>query len=173
MDRAFDRRVEAGAQAGQRLGIGVHDLVEHFGHLAGERALQREELVAHRADRKDIAPVIDETAAGNLLRRHVVDGPHEHALMREPGSGHADDPEVQHLDAAFAVHHEVGRLDVAMDDAGAMRVRQPGAEPLHHLEPLGQRNRVAAANQLGQRFTGHVLHGDERPLRRTRRTRRR
>jgi hypothetical protein len=33
-------------------------------------------------------------------------------------------PKFQHLDQALAGHHDVGRLEVAMDDADGMRGRQ-------------------------------------------------
>jgi hypothetical protein len=53
-----------------------------------------------------------ECAAGGRIRRLVVRG----GRVRDSG-----DAEVQHLDIAVVAHHDVFRLDVAMDDARGVR----------------------------------------------------
>ena len=62
---------------------------------------------------------------------------HKIRLLRERvgGVGEAGDAEVSDLDAAVAKHHDVLRLDVAVDDAARMRVR----ERLHDLRDEVQR----------------------------------
>ena len=164
VDGADDPGVEARNQHGCRLGLGVHDLVEHVRHFAREGALVGEDLVQHRPDGEHVAAQIDGATAGDLLRRHVVDGADEHAVRGQPGPGHADDAEVEDLQrTAVAVDHQVGRLDVAMDHARLVGVGQTRAQALHHLELAHERDRLAAPNQLRQRLAADELHRDERP----------
>ena len=78
--------------------------------------------------------------------------------MRRPG-----DPEVENLDDSFGIHHQVGGLDVAMDQARLVRVREAATELLDEVQLLGERERRPPPNELVQRLARNVLHGDVRP----------
>src|SRR5262249_24847237 len=101
-------------------------------------------------------------AAEDLLRGHV-------RRRAEPGPGLrqvgerlvARDAEIHQLHAAGARHHDVGRLDVAVDDAAVMRVIER-ARDLHgddrgdvEGEPAAPLEEVVEVDAL------HVLHHDE------------
>ena len=70
-----------------------------------------------------------------------------------PESPTRTDPEVQDLQHAVGVDHQVRRLDVPVDEAGAVRVGQPVGELLEQLQAAGERQPRAVANQLRERFT--------------------
>ena len=110
----------------------------------------------------------------HLLRGHVRDRPQnrpfagrERARGREaplgvtlPRREQLGEAEVEHLHPALSGHHDVGGLEVAVDDAAlvcrAQRLRQGNRDledPLQGQAPLG--------NQLVQRLARHQLHGQE------------
>jgi hypothetical protein len=102
--------------------------------------------------------------AHDLFRRHVVRCPHQH-LALGPGIGidAAGDAEIEHFqDTRVAADHEVGRLDVPVDDAVPVGVGQADAQLLDQCDPPRQRERRAPVHELAQRFTGDELHRDER-----------
>ena len=72
------------------------------------------------------------------------------------------------------VEQEVGGLDVAVDDVRRRgRRRAPTAASRSQRSAVGARDRAApAAQPVGDRAAGEVLHDDERPGRRARRCRR-
>jgi hypothetical protein len=74
------------------------------------------------------------------------------------GSEHPRDAEVHHLDGARLGHHHVGGLQIAVDDARAVRV----GERIEHLHAeMGGLRRVDRPDPLGQVVQGlapHVLH---------------
>ena len=76
--------------------------------------------------------------------------------------GDAGNAEVENLQPAMLIDHEVGRLDVPMNDAGFVRVLQTGAQLHHQPELLRDRHRLAALDLLGQGLAPDVLHHDER-----------
>ena len=162
---AVDDRREVAVDAGDplldRRRPLVEDAVQDAGvDPAGKRLLQRDELVQHGAGGEDVAAVVDD-GTGHLLRAHVVDRPEHHAALRHPRIGQARDAEIEDLQHALGVDHQVGGLDVAVDDAGAVRVCQPRAELLDHQKPLGEGQRRGAAQDLRERLAGDVLHRHE------------
>ena len=109
--------------------------------LALERLLARQHLVEHRAEREDVRARVG-LAAFELLRRHVLKRPEDRALRREaraassaastgppptPAGSPADvqqsSPAPKSSSFAPALRqHDVAGLQVAMDDARAMRL---------------------------------------------------
>ena len=84
-----------------------------------------------------------------------------------PSSGHvafgdARDAEVENLQPPVLIHHQIGRLDVAVNDAGLVRVRQPRAQLRHQLQLLRHRQRRPPLDLLRERLAPDVLHHDER-----------
>ena len=75
--------------------------------------------------------------------------------------GHAGDAEVEDLQQSVGIDHQVGRLDVPVDDAGAVCVGEAIAQFLDQLELARQRERGTLCNDLRQRLAGDVLHRDE------------
>jgi len=92
-------------------------------------------------------------ASAHLLRRHVVAG----AVLRHPRVGLTRDAEIQNLQNAVAIEHQVFRLDVAMDDAGRVRVREARAQVFDERQPAWQRNGRRLDDAL-QGLAGDVLH---------------
>ena len=128
-------------------------------HRAGKR-LVGEQLVGNSADREDVAAKVDRPAK-HLLRRHVVERADQQPSTSCPNSPRGD-AEVEDLDAVRVDHH-VRRLDVAVDDAGAVRMMEPGADLLD--EPTASVPTGSGCRRLidfRQRRAVHVLHGDER-----------
>jgi hypothetical protein len=128
---------------------------------AREGLLVAEQLEHDRAAREDVGAVVDGQAA-HLLRRHVVEAADQGAGVGDAGIGQLGDAEVEDLQAAAPLlDHQVGRLDVAMDDAEAVRVGEPVAQLLEQAQLADQRGRLLAPDPHRQRLAVDVLHGDE------------
>ena len=96
--------------------------------------MPRQHLVKHDTKRPDISALIDRLAA-RLLRTHVRGCPHDHAHLRGGGGQRRGltritfrswiqclgQPEVQHLHRPVVAYLDVGRFQIAVDDACFMR----------------------------------------------------
>ena len=140
----------------------LRDPPEHaVAQPAGEGLPVAEQLEDDGAHREDVAPVVDRQPA-HLLGRHVVEAADERAGVGDPRIGQLRDAEVQDLQpAAPLLHHQVGGLDVAVDDAEGVGVGQPVAELFEEPELAGDRGRLPPPDPRRQRLAVDVLHGDE------------
>ncbi len=84
------------------------------------------------------------------------------APMRRDAGRPRDEPEVEHLDDAVAVDHEVRRLDVAVREARALRLAQAERGGADRRERILDAQR-AAGDALGERRAGDVLHREVQP----------
>ena len=117
-----DRDDAACAQVGQEL----------LGMRSGNRKLVRQGLVRDRRQGPEVAAVVDLGREERLLRAHVAGRPEDQAGRRGEGRRHAvalhrpRDPEVEELDEQASVfvarQEDVGRLQIAVDDAGRVRL---------------------------------------------------
>ena len=143
----------------RKLGLPRCDSVEgRHGRFGVERTAAGQHLVEQGADAEDVAAAVHAPAV-DLLGRHVADGP-EHGLARAARRDAERDAEVhdpRHV--AFRQEH-VGRLDVAVNDAGLVRVTQP----IQHLDDdrdlLRDRQRRALAQPPQQVLPLEQLHHD-------------
>ena len=101
--------------------------------------------------------------AARLLGAEVVDRAHRRAGQRDLGLAEGPrDPEVGDLDPAVAPHEDVGRLDVAVDDAADVR-RVEGLRDLGgHAGGLARRERPVLAQDRGEVLAVDQLHDDVR-----------
>src|SRR5437762_2482257 len=86
-----------------------------------ERLLPGEELIEHDAGREDVRAPIDRLAL-DLFRRHVGRGSDHGAGARRLALlalrlGDAGDAEIGQFGVAAGIDQDIGRLDVAVDDA--------------------------------------------------------
>ena len=105
---------------------------EHVhGVLGVERLAAGDQLVEDDAERIEVGFVGDVAFALALLRRHVGGGADGAVGGGQGGDVEVlGDAEVGELERAVGQDHEVGRLEVAVDDAGLVGVLQGGAELL-------------------------------------------
>ena len=115
-------------------GLAVQDRVEHgTGRGSGKRTLAGDHLVEHRAEREQVRARVDGLPK-RLLGRHVGDGANRRAGTRQLGCGNAEaasrrrivsgagwlslaSPKSSTFELPARGHEQVGRLDVAVDDA--------------------------------------------------------
>ena len=123
--------------------IGAADLVEQNGQrIAGKRLLFSEDVEHHHGESELIGAAIHRLAL-DLFRRHVAGCTHQHA-----GGGHllGDDfghSEIAHFGSHALVDHDVGGLDVTVDDAvfvGVIKGRGGLGEQVHHQGSGGWRH---------------------------------
>ena len=129
-----------------------------------ERHPADEHLVRHDADRVEVRARA-ELLARALLGSHVLrraDGRPRDGQKRsaERGVVRLGDAEVRELDPSLGGHEDVLRLDVAVGDPAALRVRQAREQALEHAHRLGDREVVQV---LAQASALDVLHRDVRP----------
>ena len=141
----------------------VDVLVGHVdGGVAAERLGAREHLEQQQPRSVDVAPGVGD-AALDLLGGEVGHRAQEHPRLRGGrGAGdRAGQPEVGDLDHAVLAQDDVLRLDVAVDQAGAVR----GAQRLQHRVEDVQRGaggqRALGLHDLTQRVPVDQLHGEE------------
>ena len=81
-------------------------------------------------------------------------------ILREVTVLGAGDAEVHHLDVAVGQHHDVLRLDVAVDDLVLMRHGERGADLRANLGDLLGVERAVAADAALEVGAAQVLHND-------------
>ena len=129
---------------------------------------QRQQLVQRRPQRVDVGAVVDHHALGQrLLGAHVAQRADQVAGHRQPRVAlHLGQAEVRHPQAAGRVHQQVGRLDVAVDDAQLVGVVQRLGRldaPLGHAAEVGRVARRRARSTAAAR--GAVSAPARRPPR--------
>ena len=94
---------------------------------AGERRLATEHLVQHTCEAVEVAPTVQAPAPRSLLGAHVGRRSHGKPGLRQAvaarGADGPSDPEVAH-DRVACLKQDVLRLDIAVDHALRVRVRQ-------------------------------------------------
>ena len=150
-------------QAPQGRQVGFHGAAEGLDAVVGgEGRLAGQHLVQGRAQAVDIRAAVDPLMlAAHLLGGHVVDGAHGLPMLGEFGGIQAPgQPEIQdrRFEAVLlAGHHDVGRLQIPMDQAHAVGGVDGFGHGFQHLDLLH------AGEVLGGGFEGlplDELHGD-------------
>ena len=97
-----------------------------------------------------------------LLGGDVLRGADDHAILRDlllvRGVG---DAEIGDFHLARSGDHDVGRLDVAVDHAVAVRHEQAARGLDQYRQQFRRGQRATVAVDVGQRVAGHVLHDEE------------
>ncbi len=127
--------------------------------VAREGHRPRQHLVEEDADGVEVGALVD-PGAPRLFRREVLGGADDGAglgHLADPGPG---DAEVRHLQAPVRVGHHVVRLDVAVDDALAMREAERAEHLAGELDRVADRERPAGDDELLQAPPVEVLHRD-------------
>ncbi len=172
LERAVHHRDELRRQvrrAGAERLVGLrHDLAEDGGGGGAlVRQVVREHLVHHRADGPDVAPVVRRREALRLLRRHVHrrahDAPDERGALARRDLGDAEVDELGHhrrsLDGRSR-EEDVLRLDVAVNDAGAVRRGERAHDGHHDLDHRGGWEPVLADHAVAERLAVEQLLHD-------------
>jgi hypothetical protein len=129
--------------------------------LDGARGLEREPPRQHPVE--DDPERIDIGCGSNrfalrLLGRHVRGRTHQGAGVREGvRAGHTGDAEVGDLGAALLVEHDVRRLQITVDQAPVMRVREPRCDLAGDSVALCVVQRPPRGEPVFQRAAGKVL----------------
>ena len=156
-ERLGDRRIVAR----RRWRVALHDVaVRRLGIGTLVRNPPRHQLVHHRAPREHVGLRRVATLADRLGRR-VAGRAHEDADLREIAIGQSRDSEIGELPAVVAGVQHVRRLDVAMDDALAMRERQRRRQIQPDLHAARERQ-PHAIEPIGERLARQILEHHER-----------
>ena len=128
-----------------------------------KRRLAGEQLVNARAKRIDIVEMSAPLAL-ELLRTHVRECAasaarhryHAHRIAQAAGN-----PKVGHFELATLIHHQISRLEIAMDDVRVVvRVVERIAELAHPIGQFGSLKDLSLliAAQMGKRVAIDVFH---------------
>ena len=143
--------------------LGLFDLVldaDGEGSVPFEGHAARGHLVEDDAQRIDVGPRVHVLAL-DLLRRHVFGRADHHARSRDPLSlERTGDPEIHDADRPLPVDHDVARLEVAVHDAGPMRLGQTLADLEGDVDRGPQPHLAAHADHVLEVFAMDIFHGD-------------
>ena len=149
---------------GQRRGLAVEDGGQGAGRgILLERGPARHHLVEHTAEAEHVRARIDGLALG-LLRRHVLRRAHDSFLGNGGFAGGREglqgQSKVDHLHQPPVRHHDVGGLEVAVDDAGVVS-RGERARDLGGAVEERARRQATRADCVAQGLARDPLHDDE------------
>ena len=132
----------------------LHPVGPDVGQPAGQH-LERQD--SHRVD---VGALVD-VMTHHLLRRHVARGSDGKADRREVGrlARASSKPKVREHCPAVCVDQHVGRLEVAVHDAGVVRVLQPVTD-LTQVAPGGERVERTSVEDVAQRAAADQRHRD-------------
>ena len=153
-DPRHRRRLEV-ADPGQRLGRRLAAKGRHAG----------EHLVEERAQGEEVRAVVERQSL-ELLRGHGMTGPEDHPGLREVRVGlvldELGEPEVEDLGVPGRRHHDVARLQVAVDDPLGMGLGEPFGDLPAEADGLRQVE-AAVADPLEEGRALDQLHDDPVP----------
>jgi hypothetical protein len=164
--RACNDAIEIGRGAADGRDGTVQQRNEHdSGVRPFERTLAGRHLVDEDAERKDVAARVDRISH-QLLGRHVGERADDLALARLLDAWQPrrldvlGEAEVEHLHAAVGADHDIGRLEVAMDDPPGVRRGERLGDGNRNRQQLVELE-SARRNQPVERRPLHQLHRDE------------
>ena len=138
----------------------VKNLLQDRDIVAGKGKAAGEYPIKHHTDRPDIGSSIGGLAQQSF-RRDVMKGSDDHAGLGVAGKVlQAGDAEVDDLDVAIGLEHDVGRLDVAVHHAHAVRIAETEAELVNHVQLFNQGELAAGLEQILQRIAADEFHDD-------------
>ena len=158
---------------GVEIRISSQDGCEHVTRrLAAERARSGQHFVQHAPEREDVRTLVDD-GAPCLLWRHVGGSAHHDACVRQPGTcrpvasicvlfrrrQNLRESEIENLHLAIRLQHDVGRLEIAMDDAPVVGGFESVRDVVSDAQRLGRGDRPIT-QALGQCPAGDQLHDD-------------
>ena len=148
---ALESEGNAAPQARHRIGILVgYRINNRIGIVSLKRKPAGQHLVKHYAERPEIRPPV-KYLAGRLLGRHVRRGSQGKLVTRYPAAaGQISQAKVHDHGLAFVRQHDVGALDVSMNDGVFVRF----LESLGHLD--NDVERLVDAEWSGQDSFGQV-----------------
>ena len=159
VERAEPRRVLLADHPG---GLGQGPVLELIRQPVGQQLEEDDPQGVH------VGPPVDGGGvAGHLLGAHVAERAEELAGAGQAGGGQqvgvggVGHAEVEHLRLAGLIHQDVGRLEVAVDDALVVGVLHRVAHPRHQLDAGGEVEAVTVG-VLVQGQAADELHGEER-----------
>jgi hypothetical protein len=159
-DHRLHLRLEEPRARGDAAALGLPVLRAQLGErLALEEPAAREHLVEDEPQGVEVA-LRRRRPAFELLRRHVDGRPRESGVGG--GVERQREAEVGETRLAAAVHHDVGRLQVAMHDAAVVHGGEARAEVAREVERLVRREPPDAGEERAQVLAVHVLHREER-----------
>jgi len=134
-------------------------LLQHRNRRIGsERQRTRQQAVEHHANGIEVSTPVD-FLAEHLLRRHEGRRAHHPAVHGHLiGAAHARDAEVHDLHHPVGRDHDVGRLHVAVHDAGVVRVLEADEDLFDDFSGAFDRQRADALGHLLERLPCHELH---------------
>ncbi len=133
-----------------------------------ERGMPGEELVEHRAEAVDVGARVHRVAAqllGRGVRHRAEKLPVQRQLQGAGDLADVDQPEIDDLEDVAARHvlvaDDVGRLEIAVHDAGVMRELQGAAQRGRDVEHLVHGQLPVEGETLQQAGSVEVLHHQE------------
>ena len=127
--------------------------------ISPEGKLAGQHLIEDDAEGPDVGPLV-EIAAPGLLGRHIGHSPQcRLALGQRAPATELGQPEVHDLGLALLRNHDVGAFYVAVNDAFAMGLAQPGRNLRDDVQDLFSSKRPLF-DPFPERLPFHVLHSD-------------
>ena len=155
--------VHLGVELAEIRGFHLDDLAQQRERaVGGERDSSGERLIKSDAQRVDVGAFVD-FLVETLLGGEVARGAHQHAGGGETGgrAAHQSQTEVRDLDQSAIDDEQVGRFDVAVDDALLVGGLQSGGGLQHDASRPGLLDCFFRTQDLMQAAARDVLHDEE------------